>query len=385
MQERITMAKRGNREGSIYKRADGRWEAAITLEGGKRKRHYARTRQEASVWLAAATRDRDRGLLPIPERQTLAQFLTDWLAVKRATLHSPRTYDRYEEVVRLHLLPSLGKVPLVKLTAQQVQRLYNDKLDAGLSATTVHHIHAVLHTALAAALRQAVVQRNVADLVEKPRMRRRQMTTWTPEQARAFLAAAADDRLYALYVVGLSTAMRQAELFGLRWRDIDLDGASLSITTAVQRSRLAGLRFAEPKTASGRRHIALSGPTVTALRAHRARQMDERLALGPAWQDLDLVFPNTVGGPLQRSNLEFGSFRPLLRTAGVPRIRFHDLRHTAATLLLLQGIHPKVVSEMLGHASVAITLDLYSHVLPNMQRQAADELGRLLGSSWQTR
>jgi integrase len=373
--------KRGNGEGSIRQRANGSWEARFTRDG-ESKSLYAKTRQEAARKLAAALRDYDKGL-PITrdERQTVKGFLTTWLEGKEATLDSPRTWDRYEEHVRLHLIPSLGRITLTKLTPQDVQRLYTEKLAAGLSSTTVHHMHAVLHTALETALRQGLVQRNVCDLVDAPRIRKQQMKIWTPEQARTFLAATTSEKLSALYILALSTGMRQAELFGLRWTDVDFDGKSLSVTTTVQRSRRVGTFVKEPKTATSRRNIALTTQALEALKAHRAHQLEERLALGAAWKDTGLVFTDSIGGPLRGNNVERRHFGPMMRKAGVPRIRFHDLRHTAATLMLLRGVHPKVVSEMLGHASVTITLNLYSHVLPNMQREAASAMEGVLWGS----
>ena len=381
--QRRGSAKHGNGEGSIRKRPDGRWEARLNLPDGKRRSFYAATRQEVARRLAEASRDRDKGLPVVGERLTVGQFLADWLETKRGTLGSPRTWDRYEEYVRLHLMPTLGSVRLAHLTPQHVQRLYAAKREAGLAPTTIRHLHTVLHGALESALRQGLVQRNVCSLVDKPKQRRRQMTTWMPTQARAFLAAANGDRLEALYTLALSTGMRQAELFGLRWQDVDLEKAALSVTTTVQRSRSAGLLIKEPKTATSRRRIALATgeqfSVVEALRSHRTRQLEERLAAGPTWREQGLVFSDACGGPLRGSNVQRRSFAPLMRAAGVPQIRFHDLRHTAATLLLGQGVHPKIVSEMLGHASVAITLDLYSHVQPDMQRQAAAAMGAALG------
>lgn len=228
----------------------------------------------------------------------------------------------------------------------------------------------MLHRALESALRLGFVQRNVTEYVDAPRLMRIQMKTWTPEQARAFLSTAENDRLYSLYMMALSTGMRQGDLLGLRWSDVDLDRASVSINVSLQRSK-RGLNLAgRPKTHTSRRRIALTEQAVSALREHRKRQLEERFKLGEFWEDHDLVFANTHGGAHRSSNLVHQSYKPLMRKAGVPEIRFNDLRHTCATVLLLPGVNPKVVSEMLGHASIAITLDLYSHVLPDMQRQA---------------
>jgi integrase len=373
--------KRGNSEGSITKRSDGRWEARVTLPGGKRKSFYAKTRQEVARRLAEVLRDRDRGLPIVGERQTTAQFLTSWLGIVQSTI-GLGTWKTYEEIVRLHLVPTLGAVPLGKLTPQHVQTLYAQKLDAGLSTTTVHHIHAVLHRALESAVALDLVVRNVADRVTAPRMRRHEMEVLSPEQSKIFLEAIADDPLEALYMLALTTGMRQGELLGLKWRDIDLDAGWLHIHATVRKLR-GNFIFAAPKTKRSRRGVALTALAIEALRHHRNRQTQKRAVVGAAWQENDLVFPDATGRPMDGKYMLKHCFRPLLRRAGLPPIRFHDLRHTAATLLLGQGIHPKVVAEMLGHTTITITLDTYSHVLPEMQREATVKLDRLLSQDEQ--
>lgn len=204
-----------------------------------------------------------------------------------------------------------------------------------------------------------------------------EMRALSPQQARALINAAAGDQLEALYVLAVSTGMRQGELLALRWRGVDLDAATLSVTATLQRSS-RGFDFGDPKTYGSRRQIALTGAAVEALRSHRSLQLEERLGC-PHWQDMDLVFTTEVGTPIEATNLIRRSFHPLLERAGLPRMRFHGLRHTAATLLLGQGVHPKIVSEMLGHSSIAITLDLYSHVTPTMQDQAVAAMDTALG------
>lgn len=364
--------KRGNNEGSIVKRSDGRWMARLTLPDGTRKTFYAKTRQEVARLLAAAIRDRDSGLPIVGDRQTVEQFLDSWLEASKHSVR-PRTWKRSKEYVRLHLAPTLGKVALSKLTPQRVQALYAQKMAEGLSTTTVHHLHTVLHRALESALRLGLVQRNVSDLVDPPRVRHHEMATLSPEHARKLLDAAKGERLEALYILALSTGMRQGELLALKWRDVDLFGAALHVRATLQHTP-DGYTFAEPKTARSRRRIALPLVAVEALRQHGRRQLEESQKLGEAWSDLDLVFPNTIGRPLDGINLLKYWFHPLLERAELPRIRFHDLRHTAATLLLRRGVNPKIVSEMLGHSSVSITLDIYSHVTPDMQQQAADAM-----------
>jgi integrase len=372
------MAKRGNNEGSIYHRSDGRWEAMLTLPDGKRKSFYARTRQEAARRLAAALRDRDAGLPVVAERQTVGQYLERWLDVARPTI-KPRTWTRYAQLLRKHAIPVLGHGSLARLTPQAVQGLYAAKLEEGLSSTTVHHLHAVLHRALHQAFRWSLVSRNVCDLVDPPRMRRHSLQVLTPEQVRTFLEAASGHRLHALFVLAVTTGLREGELLGLHWRDVDLDAATLQVRSNLQRTE-AGLVIDTPKTDASRRQVALTVAAVTALRQHRTRQLEERLALGGEWDDRGLVLCNLLGRPIEASNLLQREYYPLLKRAGLPHVRFHDLRHTAATLLLLQGIHPKVVSEMLGHSQIGITMNLYSHVLPSMQRDATAAMDRLLGS-----
>ena len=361
----------------MTKRPDGIWEARITLDGGKRKSFYAKTRQEAARKLNDALRDRDNGLPVVGGKQTVEQYLTDWLAAINATIR-PRTWKRYEQYVRVHIIPELGKVPLVKLTPQQIQRAYAKKLGEGLSPTTVHHMHAVLHKALDKALRLGLVQRNVSDMVDVPRMQHHEMTTLSEEQVALLLDVARGDRLEALYVLAVVTGMRQGELLALKWRDVDLDLGRLQVRATLQQVSGGGFVFAEPKTDFSRRTIALSLVAVDALRAHRERQREERAHLGEIWEDLDLVFPNSLGRPIDGINLLKYWFFPLLKRAGLPRMRFHDLRHTAATLLLGRSINPKIVSEMLGHSHVSVTLGIYSHVTPHMQQQAADAMDAAL-------
>jgi integrase len=306
----------------------------------------------------------------------MAQFLTSWLGIVKPTV-GVGTWKWHEEIVRLHLVPAFGTLAIGKLSPQQVQTLYANKLNAGLSTTTVRHIHAVLHRALETAVALDLVTRNVADRAKAPRMRRHEMEALTPEQSRALLQAVAVDPLEALYVLAITTGMRQGELLGLKWRDVDLDAAWLRIRETVR--KLHGeFVFTPPKTERSRRGVALTSMAVAALRRHQVRQEEAKATAGLAWQVNDFVFPDTIGGPMEGRHVLRHYFRPMLRSAGLPPIRFHDLRHTTATLLLGQGIHPKVVAEMLGHTTIGITLDTYSHVLPEMQREATRVLDRLL-------
>jgi integrase len=373
-------SKRGNNEGSLSRRPDGRWEARITLEDGRRKSFYGKTRQEAARQLTQALRDRDAGLPIVGEKQTLAQYLALWLKDIAPTIR-PRSLQRYEEAVRLHVNPHLGSTTLSRLAPQQLQTFYTVKLEEGLAPATVARLHAVLRRALGEAFRLGLVQRNVATLVRAPRPTHHEMRTLSPEQARTLLEAARDDPLEALYVLAITTGMRRGELLALHWADVNLDERFLQVRYTVQHVKGGGYVFAPPKTPRSRRKIALTGMAVEALRRHRRRQLEQRVELGAEWHDEDLIFTSADGHAIRANHVLQRMFTPLLQRAGLPLIRFHDLRHTAATLLLLQGVHPKVVSEMLGHATVSMTLDTYSHVLPDMQKDATAALDRLLVNS----
>jgi integrase len=377
------MNRRGHGEGSIFQRKDGLWCGLVDLgrtAAGKRHRKafYGKTRRDVQEKLKVALRAQQQGLPVASDRQTVGNYLSEWLRTVRSSVR-PSTWRRYEENIRLHAAPAIGGLTLAQLGPQHLRALYAGRLEAGLSPASVGHLHAVLHVALRQAERDGVVARNVAALVAPPRTSHREMTTLTPDEARALLGAAQGDRLEALYVLALTAGMREGELLALRWRDVDLDGRTISVRGTLQWTP-SGFELAETKTASSRRQVAITEAAAAALRRHRASQLEERLKVGPAWRDLDLVFANELGGPLNASNLLRRSFRPLLERAGLPRIRFHDLRHTAATLLLGLGRHPKVVSEMLGHSQISVTLDLYSHVTPTMQREAVQALDALLGS-----
>jgi len=369
------MRRRGNGEGSIWIRPDGRYCAALVVNG-RRRFAYGRTREDAARRLhELVVAQRARAPLP-SQRETVESFFAAWLAGAKSTVRL-RTWERYESLIRLHLLPALGRARLARLEPAQLHRLYQDQLAAGQSPASVHQLHAVIHRGLGQGLRWGQVTRNVAALVDPPRIRRREMQVLNVDEVRRLLEAAAGTRWEALLTVAVTTGMRQGELLALRWRELDLTDGGLSVNRTVQRSRQEGFLVAEPKTARSRRRIALSAGAVDALRRHRVRQTQERLEARSWADDLDLVFPNGKGRFQEVPSLT-AQYRTLLAAAGVPRLRFHDLRHTAATLMLGKGVHPKVASEMLGHSTVGMTLDLYSHVSETMQRDAAATLDQLL-------
>ena len=369
------MAKRGNNEGSIYKRSDGRWAAALSLPGGKRRTLYGKTRQEVAGKLTAATRDRDTGIPATPQRQTVGQFLQRWIEESVRPTLRPRTFERYEGIVRNHLVPSIGRRTLHGLSPQDVQALYTGKLDS-LSARSVEHIHAVLRRALGQALKWGLVARNVATLVDLPRPTRTAVRPFTAEEARRLIEVIRGHRMEALYVLCLTVGLRQGEALGLRWDDVDLDGGTLQVRTALQRFEGA-YQLVEPKTSRSRRTLALPEIAAAAVWEHYNRQQDAKVEAGLIWEDWGLVFTTPRGTPLNRHNVT-REFQNLLEQVGLPRQRFHDLRHTCASLLLAQNVQARDVMEVLGHSQISLTMNTYSHVMPPALRNAATRMDDIL-------
>lgn len=387
------MARRGHNEGTIFQRGDGRWVAEVSLGDGRRKTLYGKTKREAREKRDEALRALEQGLPLGDDRQTVAEYLASWLPTIAPTIR-PDSLERHRQFVEKHIVPALGRLRLNRLTAQHVQAFYADRLDAGgLSSTTVNHLHGTLHKALDAAVRLDLVPRNVADLVDVPRVRETEIHPLTAEQARALLEGTRDDlRHRALYALALDSGMREGELLALRWSNVDLLRGVVRVEATLKWDKRERAFYTNPpKTKRGRRQIPLHAETVAILRAHRRQQMERAAALGAAWGSVDgyggasaaryaewdLVFTTKRGTPLAASNVYHELLRTLARL-GLPRVRFHDLRHTCATLALIARVNPKVVSERLGHASVSITLDIYSHVIPDMQQDAATVLGGIL-------
>lgn len=374
------MPRRGHGEGSIYRRADGRWVGAVSLEGRKRKYFYGKTRKEVQEQLNKALRDLQQGIRPPSGRQTLGQFIVTWIEEVAKLTVRPNTYASYERLVRVHILPDpIAQKSLAKLLPQDVQLFLNNKTKQGtLSPRSIQYLHAVLRRALEVALRWGLVGRNVAKLADPPPVTRPAIRPLSSEQARALLTAARDDRLYALYVVALATGLREAELLGLRWPDVDLDKGEIRVTQALQ---LIGGSFhlVEPKTQRSRRTVGLPPIAVSALREHKQRQMRERLAAGSTWQEWGLVFSSSCGTPLWRSNL-LRHFKRTVKSAGLPPMRFHDLRHAHASFLASEGIELRTIMEALGHSHIALTADLYTHLLPAWNEATRNALQRVLSS-----
>jgi integrase len=314
---------------------------------------------------------------------SLAEYLRTWLDGYVNTNCSPRTLDSYQSTVNCHLIPNLGHIPLTQLHPQPIQEYYSRALTKGrtdgkgeLSRRTVLHIHRVLFQALKYAVRQGLLIRNPAELVDPPRARKPKMKTLTLHEVSKLLNAANATPYYPVIYTALNTGLRQAELLGLRWRDLDLDLASLSVSQVLYKRR-GVCQFKEPKNEHSRRRLDLSPSLALFLRRYKAERKVECLLLGKPLGDADLVFSNTNGTAMDPGTLTH-NFARIAHRAGLKGVRFHDLRHTFATLMFMAGIHPKIVSEMLGHYSAAFTLDVYSHVVGGLQKAAMKRLDEVL-------
>jgi integrase len=366
---------RANGEGSIYPKGDG-FEVALIVHG-RRRTARAKTITEARSKLRELQRRQEQEQASYDERITVKQFLEYWLSVTETTVR-PRTYKRYAEYVRVHAIPGIGHLRLTQLRPVHLQDLYAARLKAGSSPSTVQHLHATLHRAFKMAERWEYASRNVASRVTPPRVPRFKIRPLTLAEVRRLLAAAAGTRFEAAVVLGVVTGMRLGEIFALRWSDVDLGEESvIHVRGSLQRVN-GRLQLVEPKTAGSVRDVALSDLGRDAIRRHRKQQTKHRMKMGESWEDNDLVFPNALGRFMATDYFVRREFRRVLDGAGLPHIRFHDLRHTFATLQLGNQQPIKIVSEMMGHSRTAITQDLYTHVSAQMQRKAADALDAAL-------
>jgi len=335
---------------------------------------YARTQKEAREKLRAAQRDLDAGLDLGTSRQTVAAFLDDWLENTARPTIRPKTHHSYAQLIRLHIAPAIGHHPLAKLTPQHVQGMMRGMTAMGLSPRTVQYARAILRRALGYAVRWSLVTRNVATLVDPPRSVRKPVQPLSGDEARTFLThiRAQDDRLWPLFTTAILTGLRQSELLGLRWEDVNLTAGTINVRQTLQRVEGAWT-FSEPKSKRSARRLSLPPSVVVALTIQKDHQAFERRAAGETWQDWDLVFMTPKGTPLEPSNLN-GRLHKLLDGAGLPRQGMHALRHCCASLLLAQGVSPRVVMEQLGHAQISLTMDCYAHVMPVLMDDAATAL-----------
>jgi integrase len=374
------MGKRGNGEGSIYPHKRGGVKVGYrgsywvdTAEGPKRRYITGETREDVAEKLAKAISDRADGLVFDAGSTTTGEYLTRWLSDSVHGTVQGSTYRSYGRVVDGHLVPGVGRVKLAKLRPDHIRRLYRSMLDAGKATRTVQYAHTLLKRALAQAVMDGLIPRNAAEAVRPPKLKRDEIQPLNADQVWALLDAS-DERSGALYTVAVRTGMRPGEILALRWSDVDLEAGTVQINRALSEGE-----FSTPKTPRSRRRISLSPATVAALKAHRKRQLEERIAKAGLWEDHGLVFPSSVGTPKSQRNLN-REFKNAAKRAGLPdHFKLYDLRHTCATLLLSRNVHPKYVQELLGHASIALTLDTYSHVIPGMDGGTGGAIDEALG------
>src|SRR6202165_5165967 len=370
------VARRGFGEGSIYPRGDGRWVSYLRTPDGRKKFFTGRTREIVKERLAEAQRQAQAGRLVTGPDQTLALYLERWLEEGVRNSVRPKTYENYELCVR-RLLPELGRVRIRALSPEHIQHALGNLIHRGLAARTVRQVHMVLRCSLKQAVLWRLIPGNPSDAVKAPRAERKEMKTLSEEQVRSLLAATAGTRHHSLWIFLVTTGVRLGEALALKWADIDMVEGKATIRRALQRHRGVGMVFVEPKSNRGRRTVPFPPETLAALAAQRIDLNRERSQVGKLWHENDLVFPSPDGRPRDLTYLSY-TFHRGLKRAGLPRLRIHDLRYTAATHLLTKHVHPKVVQELLGHSTIAITLDTYSHVMPALAKEASAYMSSLL-------
>jgi len=372
---------RGHGEGSITHRKDGRWQCQISIGGGERKTLYGKTKKEVQEKLRLAINEQKQGVLSTGPQQTLEAYIRRWVEDVYKPSVRPSTYVQCCWAVRRYIVPILGRITLQKLTPEKIQAFHARLLEGGLKPSSVGVIHAFLHRALDDAVRWGLIGRNVSSLVSLPRVEEKDIQTLTSEQSRELIDTAKGYRIETFIILALATGARHGELLSLRWEDVDLERAVMHIRHTMH--RVSGYGYVEntPKTKSGRRMVTLPDFAVEALRLHRVSQDAYRVAVGDKWVNNNLLFTSIHGGFLNPDTVRRW-FRVILKAAGLPvKTRVHDLRHSMATLLFAVGVHPKIVQERLGHSKISMTLDMYSHVLPSMQEDAANKINDLLKGS----
>jgi len=371
-------------KGSIRQRSKGSWEICIDISRdpvtGRRLRHFESItgrKGDAQKRLSELLVSVEQGTYVKPNRLTVAQFLEEWLRDYVRTNTAPRTAERYDEIVRVHLVPALGSLPVRALRPEHIQRYYSKALQSGrrdgkggLSALTVHHHHRVLYEALRYGVRHGMFVRNVAEAVDPPRPESKELAVLSANEVQLILNAAEKTPYYALFFTMAYTGMRRSEALGLRWCNVDLETSTLSVAQTLHQLRNGEYLFREPKSKRSKRQIALPPSLAILFWQYRLKQEHAHTLLGKVLTPGDLVFSHLDGRPL-RPNSITRAFQTIAESVGLKGVRLHDLRHAHATILLEQGVHPKIVQERLGHSSVSTTLDIYSHVVPGLQEAAA--------------
>jgi len=366
--------KRGNHEGTIYQLSSGKLRAQVTIHG-RRFSFTASTRKECQKWLSETTRHLGDGMNRAAANETLADFLHHWLVVKKTKVRTA-TFVQYNQIIRDYVVPHIGMIRVVDLRTDHIQRLYQHLLELKVSVSVVRKTHTILHSALQQALRTDLIFRNPVSTAQPPSLPPTEISFMDDSQASQFLIAIRGHRWEALFHLALTSGARQKELLGLKWTDFDWAKKTLKIDRQLGYPG-DGIGFSQTKTRNSRRTISLGSQTIQVLRQHYDRQCKARLEAGENWQEFGLIFTTSNGTPIHPRNL-LKEFKKILKQAGLPPIRFHDLRHTCASLLLNDNVSPIVVARRLGHSKPSTTMDIYGHLIPDMQTEAAEKLDRLI-------
>jgi integrase len=367
--------RRANHEGSIYRRRSGLWCAQISLNG-HRLTKYGRTQQECRNWIKEQNAKIDMGMTYENTTVTLEEYLRVWLDGKDISRRS-NTVTQYRIITEHHIIPNIGKNKLQEIRSIHLHQLYTELKEKGLGARTRQVVHAILHNAFKNAIREGILSRNPAEAVERPKVEQKEIHVLTEEQARQLLLTAAGDRNEALYYLALMTGMREGEILGLKWSDVDWNRGVINVQRQLQRVSHNGLNFVPLKTRSGKRQIKLGQGMLDRLSAHREKQNIERNAKGDRWHDYDLIFPSSLGTPLDCRRI-LRVFKDLLTKAGLPNIRFHDLRHTSLSLLMDLGISVTTIQQRADHSKASVTTDIYGHSMARSQDLAAMQIEELI-------
>ncbi len=370
----------------VVKKGKDKWLVRVFIgrdENGRTKffnEIFQGKKDDAKAFEAKKRAELKSGVVLEHSKTTIDEYLDKWLEVAAKPRLKERTFEDYEQYLQRYIRPKIGNLLLSKLKPLDIQAVYTLMLENKLSARTVRFAHSILSSALTQAVKWQIIPVNPAKMVDLPQNHRKEMKALSPEEAKRFLEAAKKDNWFVIFSLAITTGMRPEEYLGLQWKDIDFEKHRATVRRAlVWKRKGGGWSLQEPKTSQSRRTIPLPVPVTNALKKHRKKQLEERMKLGQSYQDFDFVFATEIGTPILPSNLTRRHFKPILKDAKLPEsIRLYDLRHTCATLLLAEGENPKVVSERLGHATIVLTLDTYSHVLPSMQQSATDKLEGIL-------
>ena len=367
------MARRGNHEGTMNQLPSGSWRAQIYIEGIRFGKTFKK-KALAQKWLRDKVYEIGNGLRIKDAQMLLKDYFQDWLVIKKGFI-KPHTWSHYESVIRMYISPTLGKITLSDLTSDHIRSLYQQLLQYGVGKRTIEVLHAILHVSLGDAVKQRLIHSNPSNSVRAPKHNPPEMRIMTENEISTFLITIQGHPIEALYFIAISTGLRQSELLGLKWSDLDWNNCSLKVIRQLKRNSKRNNYFSNLKTKHSKRTIKLGKKTIRKLNNHHIEQ--QKYKRNSNWEENDLIFTTKSGTPIKQGNL-YTQFKLFLQKAGLPDIRFHDLRHTAATLMLNNGVPILTVSRRLGHSKPSITLDVYGHIIPSMQASIADQIDELI-------